>query len=234
MRPTPLIGVSSYPRAGKREAYALPSTYIDAIRAAGGIPVIFPPGEKTPARLLELVHGFVLSGGGDIAPARYQGDHHEMIYGVSEERDSFEMEIAQAALERPDRPLLCICRGMQVLNVVLGGTLHEHLPDLGPDGVDHRRPDRLPTSHPASIKPDSRLAEILDATQVNVCSWHHQAIDRIGRGLDPVAWAEDGIIEAVEHAGHPFCIGVQWHPEMQLDDPAQQRLFREFVRRCGG
>jgi putative glutamine amidotransferase len=204
--------------------------YVDAVRAAGGIPIILPPGETDPGVLLDAVDGLILSGGGDVAPQRYAGDHHETIYGVSEERDAFEIDLARAALDRGDRPLFCICRGMQVLNVTLGGDLHPHLPDLGNSAVEHRLPERVHTHHQASVATESRLAEMLGSTEVKVCSWHHQAIRRLAPGLRPVAWAEDGIIEAVEHEGNALCIAVQWHPEMQMDDPAQQRLFRAFVR----
>ncbi|MGH7899553.1 MAG: gamma-glutamyl-gamma-aminobutyrate hydrolase family protein, partial [Candidatus Binatia bacterium] len=129
----PLIGVSSYPRTssriGNREVFPMPTMYVDAVRGAGGIPIILPPGETDPAVLLDTIDGLILSGGGDVAPRHYAGDGHEHIYGISEERDAFEIELAKAALARGDRPFLCICRGMQVLNVALGGDLHPHLPD---------------------------------------------------------------------------------------------------------
>ena len=229
----PLIGISSYPRfnsrTADREVYTLPTSYVNAVRGAGGVALILPPGEAEPGRLLDGLDGLVLSGGGDVAPGRYAGRSHDKIYGVSEERDSFEIELARAALARSDVPFLCICRGMQVLNVAMGGDLHPHLPDLGDSTVEHRLPERLHTHHGARVAPGSRLAEMLGTTEVRVCSWHHQAIDRLAPGLRAVAWAHDGIIEAVEHESHPLCVAVQWHPEMQLDDPAQQRLLRGFI-----
>ena len=207
----------------------MPTSYVNAVRAAGGAAVILPPGESEPARLLDGLDGLVLSGGGDVAPERYAGRAHDKIYGVSEERDGFEIALARAALARSGFPFLCICRGMQVLNVAMGGTLHAHLPDLGDSTVEHRLPERLHTHHSARVAPSSRLAELLGATEVTVCSWHHQAIDRLASGLRAVAWAQDGIIEAVEHESQPVCVAVQWHPEMQLEDAAQQRLMRGFV-----
>jgi putative glutamine amidotransferase len=235
-RRPPLIGISSYARThsrvADREVYPLPASYIDAVRAAGGIPMILPCGGPEPARLLDAVDGLILSGGGDVAPERYAGTSHEAIYGVSHERDAFEIELARAALARDDRPFLCICRGLQVLNVALGGDLHPHLPDLGVSTVEHRLPEKLHTHHSAAVAPDSRLATLLGATAVTVCSWHHQGVRTLAPGLKAVAWAEDGIIEAVEHEGHALCIAVQWHPEMQLDDPAQRHLFRAFVELC--
>ena len=207
----------------------MPTSYVDAIRTAGAVVVILPPGDREPGRLLDGIEGLVLSGGGDVAPERYSGRQHETIYGVSEERDIFEIELTRAALARPDLPLFCICRGMQILNVTLGGSLHPHLPDLGTSTVEHRLPERLHSHHRARVESASRLASFLGSTEVTVCSWHHQAIDRLAPSLEPVAWADDGIIEAVELESHPLAIAVQWHPELQMEDPAQQRLLRSFV-----
>jgi putative glutamine amidotransferase len=224
-----LIGISSYARDGQPPAFSLPCGYVDGIRAAGATPLVLPPGETQPAHLLDLLDGLILAGGGDIAPAAYGGEPHETIYAVSEERDEFEFTLARAALARRDIPLLCICRGMQVLNVVCGGTLHAHVPERFGDRVAHRLPPRLTSRHAVRIETDTRLAHILGATQVEACSWHHQAIDRLGEGLRPLAWAADGVIEAVEHTVHPWCLGVQWHPEMQLDEAPQRGLFAALV-----
>jgi len=230
MRPT--IGITSYAR-GRNDhppTFAVPCGYVDAVRACGALALVFPAGERHAEHLLDLIDGLILSGGGDIAPTAYGGDHHETVYSVCEERDQFEFSLMRAALARPSLPLLCICRGLQVLNVVCGGTLHVHLPDRFGDRVTHRLPPRLQSRHPAQIGADSRLATILGATDVEVCSWHHQAIDRLGSSLTPVAWAADGVIEAVEHTDHPWCFGVQWHPEMQLGEQPQRRLFEAFVK----
>ena len=224
-----VIGISSYARDGEPAAFALPCAYVDGVRAAGATPLVLPPGEAQPERLLELLDGLILAGGGDIAPDAYGGEPHETIYSVSEERDQFEFTLARAVLARRDMPLLCICRGMQVLNVVCGGTLHAHVPERFGDQVAHRLPPRLTSRHPVHIEPDSRLARLLGATHVEALSWHHQAIDRVGEGLRCVAWADDGVIEAVEHSAHRWCVGVQWHPEMQLDEQPQQGLFTALV-----
>jgi putative glutamine amidotransferase len=226
---TPLIGITTYARDGDPPTFSLPCNYVDAVRAAGATPVVLPPGEAHPERLLDLVDGLIFAGGGDIAPAAYGGRHHETIYMVCEERDAFEFGLLRAALSRGRPPVLCICRGMQALNVVCGGTLHAHVPDRFGHRVAHRLPPRRTSRHAVRIEPGSRLARILGTEALHVCSWHHQAIDHIGTKLQPVAWAEDGVVEAVELAGHPFCFGVQWHPEMQLDDAAQQRLFAAVV-----
>ncbi len=233
-RRPPVIGVSSYARAGEPPAFSLPVGYVDAVRGAGGVPVILPPGEARPAQLVDLVDGLVVAGGGDISPHTYGGELHESVYEVCEERDRFEFDLTRAALERADRPLLFICRGMQVLNVVCGGSLHVHIPDRYGEQVAHRLPPRRPARHAVRVDPDSRLAAILGVTVVQACSWHHQAIDRVGAGLKPVAWAEDGVVEAVERKGRPWCVAVQWHPEMQLGDPFQPRLFGALVAEAEG
>jgi len=224
-----LIGISSYARAGQPPAFSIPTGYVDAVRRAGAVPVVLPPGEAEPGRLLDSVGGLIVSGGGDINPTAYGGRQHETVYSVCEERDAFEFALARAALADTRVPVLCICRGLQVLNVVCGGTLHVHLPEHYGEHIAHRLPPRDTSVHAVRIEPDSRLAKILGSTEAQVRSWHHQAIDTLGDGLRAVAWAEDGVIEAVEHVEHPWCIGVQWHPEMQLDDDAQQRLFRALV-----
>jgi putative glutamine amidotransferase len=227
--PSVIVGISSYGRDGDPETFSLPSAYVDAVRQAGAIPLILPPGEPSPERFLDLVDGLLVSGGGDLSPALYGGEPHETVYQVCDERDSFELDLTKAALERGGVPLLCICRGIQVLNIACGGTLHVHVPDRFGDRVYHRLPPRLPTRHGVRIEAGSRLAAILGETEIDACSWHHQAIDRVGEDLRAVAWAEDDVIEAVEHTKHDWCIGTQWHPEMQLDDPHPAKLFRAFV-----
>jgi putative glutamine amidotransferase len=118
---------------------------------------------------------------------------------------------------------------MQVLNIVCGGTLHVHVPDRFGERVAHRLPPRLPTRHGVRIDPGSRLAAIVGEAEIDACSWHHQAIDRLGDGLRAVAWAEDGVVEAVEHTAHAWCVGTQWHPEMQLEEVHPAKLFRAFI-----
>lgn len=228
----PRIGITTYARTGSPEAFTLPGGYVDCVRRAGGLPLLLPPGGDGPEELLDHLEGLVLAGGGDLSPASYGGAPHETVYGLSEERDAFELSLAGGALRRESFPLFCICRGLQVLNVHLGGTLHPHLPDLGDHVLEHRLPPREPTSHSARIAPESRLAAVLGATEADVCSWHHQAVDRLGGDLRPVAWAADETVEAVELPGRERLLAVQWHPEMQPDDPIQQRLFETFVSWC--
>lgn len=225
----PVIGISAYPRTGNPPGFAVPCGYVDAVRRAGGTPIALPPGDPDPAHYLDLIDGLILAGGGDIDPEAYGGNGHETIYSVCGERDAFELRLVRAALLRQDRPVLCICRGMQILNVALGGDLHVHIPDTVENAVAHRLPERLPTSHDARIDDTSRLALILDTTRTVVESWHHQAVRELGRDLRPVAWSDDGVIEALEHQTHRWCVAVQWHPELQADDPVQQRLFSALV-----
>lgn len=225
----PVIGITTYPRTGNPPGFAVPCGYVDAVRRAGGTPVGLPPGDPDPAHYLDLVDGVVLAGGGDIDPEAYGGTPHESIYSVCAERDAFELELIRAILGRDDRPVLCICRGMQVLNVACGGDLHVHIPDTVENAIAHRRPERKPVAHLANVAEESRLAGILGATRIDVQSWHHQSIREIGRDLRAVAWTEDDVVEAVEHLTHPWCFAVQWHPELQTDDPVQQRLFVSLV-----
>jgi len=227
-----LVGISSYARvrtASNVQKFTIPTGYVDAVRAAGAVPIVLPSGEPQPAKLLPQLSALIISGGGDIDPNAYGGRAHEMVYSVCGERDVFEFDLTRAALAERRVPVLCICRGMQVLNVVCGGSLHVHLPDAVGEQITHRLPERQPTRHSVRIDPDSRLAAILGRTECEVTSWHHQAIERLGDDLRAVAWAEDGVIEAVEHVTHPWCLAVQWHPEMQLGDEVQQRLFRALV-----
>ena len=224
----PIIGLTTYERSGEA-GFSLPAEYIDAVRRAGGIPVLLPPGEPYQHALLALLDGVIFTGGGDVDPALYQGAPHEAVYLVDPERDSSEIELAQAVVTA-NLPTLTICRGIQVLNVALGGTLIEHLPDVVSGEVIHRDTPEGYVQHPITIEPTSRLAEIVRQTELNSASWHHQAIREIAPGLKVVAYASDGTIEALEMPEHPWLIGVQWHPESTAaDDPIQQRLFDALV-----
>ena len=220
----PLIGVTTYARNEKRE-FTLPSEYVEAVRRAGAAAVLLPPGEEHLDRWLSAVDGVILTGGGDIEPETYGGRRHETLYMTDAERDRTELDLTQRILDS-GMPTLAICRGVQILNVALGGTLHEHLPDTFGESVLHRKPPRDPTPHQISVAEGSKLASILGATEFTSASWHHQAIREAAPGLEVVAHAPDGVIEAVEDPQHPWLYAVQWHPELTAaDDPIQQRLF---------
>jgi putative glutamine amidotransferase len=228
MKHYPLIGITTYAR-DERGRYSLPGTYINAIRRAGGIPILLPHGEPHLAQLVKRLDGVILSGGGDVDPAYYGGAQHETIYLIDPERDQTEIALAQQ-LRQMELPMLSICRGVQVLNVALGGTLIEHLPDEVGEDISHRAQPPGATRHTVEIEPDSCLAQIVGQTEIIAASWHHQALRQPGQGLRVVARAADGTIEAVEMPEHPWLIGVQWHPELTApDDPAQQRLFDALV-----
>lgn len=229
----PLIGISSYGRAGERQTFSIPCEYVDVVRLAGGVPLVLPPVDGEVPEGLDAIHALILPGGGDVDPAQYGGGHHDALYGISTERDRFEIALARAALERIELPVLCVCRGMQLLNVALGGDLVAHIPDVYGERVAHRAPHLRPVQHRVRIDPASRLAEILGTTELMVQSIHHQAVGRLGDGLRAVAWADDGVIEAVESEDHPFVIAVQWHPELDaLSDGRPLSLFTELVQRA--
>ncbi|MGH8528694.1 MAG: gamma-glutamyl-gamma-aminobutyrate hydrolase family protein [Nevskiales bacterium] len=224
----PVIGITTYGR-DRANRYTLPAEYVTAVRRAGGLPVLIAPGADTVEPYLELVDGLILTGGGDIDPHHYGGTRHETIYNVDAERDQLELALARAVVQR-GLPTFGVCRGAQIINVALGGTLIEHLPAAVGDSVLHRKPPREPTPHPVQVQPGSRLAAIVGAAELHPQSWHHQAIRSAATGLKVVAHAPDGTIEAVEMPEHPWLIAVQWHPELTAhEDETQQRLFDALI-----
>ncbi len=222
-----------------RHEMALGLTYLRAIERVGGLPVVIPPLDLALIEpLLDRLSGICLSGGPDLHPEAYGAEPDPHLGPTEPDLDRFELAIASAADQR-EIPLLAICRGTQALNIVRGGTLFQHIPDLHPeadgDGVHHRQ--RIPgneASHTVSIDPSSRLAATIDASTAGVNSFHHQAIDRLGRGLVATAWAEDGTIEAIEDPTRPYLIGVQWHAELLVDRREDESLFRSFVEAASG
>lgn len=216
----------------KQANFHVPVEYTQAVRRAGGLCVLLPPGEAHLDELLDRIDGVVMAGGGDINPQRYGSCGHELVYMVDDSRDASEITLVQKVLTRRI-PLLAICRGMQVLNVALGGSLHPHVPDAYGESVLHRLPPRDPTIHPVTVEPDSHLARAMGVTRHGTMSWHHQALDRIANGLRVVARADDGVVEACEVVGQPQCLAVQWHPELTAGhDPTQQHLFEWLIDQC--
>jgi putative glutamine amidotransferase len=203
-------------------------SYVSSVIRAGGCPVLLPPSKATPVEVLKVVHGLIITGGPDVNPALYGAERRPTTDEPRVERDAWESALCLAALG-DDLPLLAVCRGMQLLNVALGGTLQQHLPDsIGHD--DHRVGLGKMNRNIVSIGAGSASAAILGTEAEGMCH-HHQAVDRLGRRLKAVGFAPDGIIEAVEVAGQEFAIGVQWHPE---DDPEDDRLFRALVDAAAG
>ena len=227
----PIIGITTYGR-GADGRFRLPAFYVDAVRRAGGVPILLPPGEVESTVLIDLCDALVLAGGGDVDPALYGGKPHATIERVDAERDALEIGATQAALAR-DLPTLGICRGAQVINVALGGTLVEHLPDEVGDAIEHRPADSAQTAyprHPVKVDEGSKLAAVMGERAVAPASWHHQALREVAPGLEVVARADDGTIEAFERKDKTWFLGVQWHPEVTAaDDPTQQRLFDSLV-----
>ena len=234
----PIIGCSTYSKTIQDppiEIYGLMTSYIEAVRLAGGIPVMIPLG-LTREELLALVDrfdGLLLPGGGDIDPARYHGDPaNETLRDVNAIRDETEFFLAREAVAR-EMPLLAICRGHQVFNVAMGGTLWEDIASQRPGAMVHDFFGRWPRTHlphDVDIQPDSLLARTLGRTTTAVNSLHHQGIRTVAPDLRPVAVAPDGLVEAVEVSGHPFAIGVQWHPENLIyNDDGMLALFRGLV-----
>lgn len=240
MTRSPLIGVTTSITIDKypERAY-VNSAYLGAVQQAGGVPVLLPPqlAPSALATLRERLDGLVLTGGGDLDPARFGEPAHAAVYEVSAARDALELDLVGEALDR-GVPLLAICRGIQVLNVALGGTLVQNIasefrpsPGLGAP-LDHsqKAPRDQPT-HPVKVMAEgTRLGAIVGASELDVNSFHHQAIKRLGRGLREVAWAPDGVVEGVELEDGRFVVGIQWHPEDLVGhDPAARKLFAALV-----
>jgi putative glutamine amidotransferase len=212
-----------------RHEMVLGLRYLQAIEAAGGIPVVAAPMPSAGLEaLLDRADAVCLSGGPDLDPAGYGAQRSCRVGPTEPQLDTFEIDLVRAADSRR-LPILAICRGMQVLNVARGGTLHQHLPEVVGESIGHRQrlPGHVPT-HPVSVSPDSRLGRIVGSScQVN--SFHHQGIARLGDGLVQTGCAPDGTVESVEGEDRDFVIGVQWHAEGLAGRPEQASLFTAFV-----
>ncbi len=225
---------------GTEMALGLP--YLKGIEAAGGLPLVVPPmPEEAIEPLLDRLDGICLSGGPDLDPELYGAEPHAELGPTEPDLDRFELAVARRADNRA-MPILAICRGAQALNVVRGGSLYQHLPDLTEE-IPHRQstPGDRP-SHEAKLVPGSRLAAVIGRAEsessaapeqaIGVNSFHHQAIERLGEDLVVSARAPDGTIEAIEDPARPFLIGVQWHAEVLVHRPYESALFRSFIEAC--
>jgi len=211
----PLIGITLDDEHARPGMHVLRDDYLRSVEQAAAIPMIIPPSsaEHAPA-ILDRLDGLLLSGGVDVDPALFGQDPHRELRRVDRKRDDLELALTREALRR-DLPILAICRGIQVLNVAAGGTLVQHLPSEVSGGERHDRPEpRSRRVHQVDVEPGTRLHQILGESTISVNSFHHQAVDRIGKGLRASARCpDDGVVEALEMRDRRFVVGVQWHPE---------------------
>lgn len=233
---------------GREGAARCPLLYARAVDRAGGKPRVFSPFEDfrpeeivpdaLPVEMsvnpedpsaLDGAIGLLLPGGGDIDPKHYGAPRHPRTRHMSSLRDRYEITMLREALKR-DMPVLCICRGFQLLNVVLGGTLEQHLADH-PERLEHDRDmPRAEPAHSISVKEGSILAQMFESNEVAVNSHHHQGVEKLADGLEEVAWAGDGILEGIVATNYSWVVGVQWHPEVMAPvDHKQKRIFEEFI-----
>jgi putative glutamine amidotransferase len=209
-------------------------SYLDALVQAGGIPVLLPSSLPAEAvdRLCERLDGILFSGGGDISHDRYGGQEDSHIKEVDTERDSIELSLLEAIIQK-EKPFLGICRGLQMINVGLGGNLYTNISDQIPAGMKH---DYFPgysrsyLAHTVNIMDGTILMEIFGRSGISVNSLHHQGVKDVPKKLTPTAFAPDGLVEAIEMNSYPFGIAVQWHPECLGDQSEQRRLFEAFVQ----
>jgi len=233
MRKLPLIGVTldAEPAGGwsKLPWYAIRQNYLSAIAAAGGLPVALPHEPELAEAYLDRIDGLLVTGGAfDVDPALYNGGPAHATVSLKSGRTAFELAVTRGALAR-DIPVLGICGGEQLLAVAFGGTLIQHIPDSIVDALAHEQPNpRTEPGHEVAIAANTLLARITGAARMAVNSAHHQAVERPGNGALVNAVAPDGVIEGIEHPGHRFALGVQWHPEYTVD-PADHRIFDAFV-----
>jgi putative glutamine amidotransferase len=234
----PIIGLTldHEPAGGwsKFPWYAIRENYCTAVRRAGGLPLLLPHEPDLAEAYLDAIDGLIVTGGGfDIDPALFGAEIRHPTVTTKDRRTAFELAAAQGALAR-DMPVLGICGGQQLLNVALGGTLIQHIPDEVPSALPHRQPNpRNEPGHRVRILADTQLRRIAGADVLSVNSAHHQSVKEVGSGLVVDAVAEDGVIEGIEDPRRRFCLGVQWHPEFELSD-GDRLIFCALVAAASG
>ncbi len=230
----PVIGITTHQGINPDglPTVMLLQAYVYAVLQAGGVPVLIPSmlAEGGWEPLYERLDGILFSGGGDISLEHFDGQDHPSIEGVDLLRDSVELSLFHAVVE-DGKPFLGICRGAQLVNVGLGGTLYTHLADQFPHALDHAFPSdqRTILAHTVRIEAGTHLAKIVSEPVLQVNSLHHQGIKDIAPALRPTAYAPDGLVEAVELPTHPFGLAVQWHPEWLTDQQSTRNLFKAFL-----
>jgi putative glutamine amidotransferase len=237
---TPVIGLTTYNQENKYgfPIAALMHKYIAAIIEAGGAALLIPSGltGQAYAALLDRMDGILFTGGGDVGPACYNAESHPRVEGVDPERDTVELALIKAVVET-GKPFLGICRGLQVINVALGGTLYTHIPGQHPNAVKHNYDsgtEREVLAHEVVIEKGTRLAGVFGETRFPVNSLHHQGVKQMAQVFKAAGYAPDGLLEAAELPEHPFGVAVQWHPEWLTGLSPARRLFRAFVEAAGG
>ena len=233
----PVIGITSF-RASNTYGYprvCVNEAYVASLSQAGAVPLIIPLGldEDQLEAITERIDGILFSGGGDVHPVRYGSQPHPLVDGVDEDRDRVELFLFSKSIARRI-PLLGICRGLQLINVAVGGDLYEDICDQHPGSLQHQSPADWPreqVAHSVRIEQESQLSAIFGQSELPVNSLHHQGIKRIGEGLQATAFAPDGIIEAFEIADYPYGIGVQWHPEVSHTERGND-LLKNFFEIC--
>lgn len=227
----PVIGVtSSYD--WEKKNYVSPASYIESITTCGGVPILLPPTTKMDTKeIMAIVDGVMLTGGVDVDPSHYGEPPIPTLGRVDPLRDSYELVVTKKAIEC-QKPLLAICRGIQILNVALGGTLYQDVYSQLEEPLKHSQmaPRYYPT-HKVRILQDSELYKIFEKSEIRVNSFHHQAIKDLSQGLVANAWSEEGLIEGVENREENFVLGVQWHPERMIRGE-MVKIFRAFVEKC--
>ncbi|HEY3475295.1 MAG TPA: gamma-glutamyl-gamma-aminobutyrate hydrolase family protein [Anaerolineales bacterium] len=234
----PVIGITTNQskNAIGQPTIMLMQSYVSAVLQAGGVPVLIPSliAEDGWEAIYSRLDGILFSGGGDIGLEFSPGEPHLRIDDVDLARDSIELQMVRAAAS-DGKPFLGICRGCQVMNVALGGTLYTHIPDQLPNALDHSYPGNMRTVlvHEVKIEEGTRVAEIFGEPIIKVNSLHHQGLKDIAPSLQVAGHAPDGLVEAVELSDHPFGLAVQWHPEWLTDQSSTRNLFKKFVETAG-
>jgi putative glutamine amidotransferase len=235
--PKPLIGLTTTRLLKKTAspAFGTNELYAKAITNSGGLPVLIPLclSEDDLDALLARLDGILFTGGYDIDPRLYGNQPHPKVEGVDKDRDRVEIYLVREVIQSP-KSFLGICRGLQVINVALGGTLYEHLPDQFPGGITHDNHDRVRDflAHSVRVEPGNRLSQIISSNQIQVNSLHHQGVRKLAPELVSTAQSPDGLIEAFEMPNHPFGLAVQWHPEEMQAYDEMCNLFQSFIQAC--
>ena len=232
----PLIGLTPS-HDSETDDITMRPTYLNAVKEAGGIPVVLPLEieKEDLQRLVDLLDGFLFTGGPDVHPSRFGEETHIHCGNVSTKRDCLELMLLPMVMEQK-KPILAICRGIQLINIGLGGTIYQDIPSQFPKDfpIAHKQPFYYTTpSHTVAITPETKMADICQQPSIQVNSMHHQAVRDLAPGLTACALASDGLIEGVEMPGYPWFLAVQWHPEYLWEtDSGAAGLFRSFERAC--